>query len=58
MYDHLGLKVSNLDASVRFYTAALASRFLTFNPMWSYMMISKWRAPEMREQKVTLVSAG
>jgi catechol 2,3-dioxygenase-like lactoylglutathione lyase family enzyme len=24
MYDHIGLKVSNLDASVRFYTAALA----------------------------------
>ena len=24
MYDHLGLKVKNLDASVRFYTAALA----------------------------------
>ena len=24
MYDHLGLKVGNLDASVRFYTAALA----------------------------------
>lgn len=24
MYDHLGLKVANLDASVRFYTAALA----------------------------------
>src|SRR5205085_12118426 len=23
MYDHIGLKVSNLDASVRFYTAAL-----------------------------------
>jgi catechol 2,3-dioxygenase-like lactoylglutathione lyase family enzyme len=23
MYDHLGLKVANLDASVRFYTAAL-----------------------------------
>jgi len=24
MYDHIGLKVANLDASVRFYTAALA----------------------------------
>lgn len=24
MYDHIGLRVSNLDASVRFYTAALA----------------------------------
>ena len=24
MYDHIGLKVGNLDASVRFYTAALA----------------------------------
>ena len=24
MYDHLGLKVGNLDAAVRFYTAALA----------------------------------
>jgi catechol 2,3-dioxygenase-like lactoylglutathione lyase family enzyme len=24
MYDHIGLKVSNLDASVRFYTGALA----------------------------------
>jgi len=24
MYDHIGLKVSDLDASVRFYTAALA----------------------------------
>src|SRR5260370_26592439 len=24
MYDHIGLKVENLDASVRFYTAALA----------------------------------
>jgi catechol 2,3-dioxygenase-like lactoylglutathione lyase family enzyme len=24
MYDHIGLKVSELDASVRFYTAALA----------------------------------
>jgi catechol 2,3-dioxygenase-like lactoylglutathione lyase family enzyme len=24
MYDHIGLKVSNLDASVRFYAAALA----------------------------------
>jgi catechol 2,3-dioxygenase-like lactoylglutathione lyase family enzyme len=24
MYDHIGLKVDNLDASVRFYTAALA----------------------------------
>jgi catechol 2,3-dioxygenase-like lactoylglutathione lyase family enzyme len=24
MYDHLGLKVGNLDASVRFYTTALA----------------------------------
>jgi hypothetical protein len=24
MYDHLGLKVKDLDASVRFYTAALA----------------------------------
>lgn len=25
MFDHLGLKVANLEASVRFYTAALAS---------------------------------
>ena len=25
MYDHIGLKVTNLDASVRFYTAALAA---------------------------------
>ena len=25
MYDHIGLKVGNLDASVRFYTAVLAS---------------------------------
>ncbi len=25
MYDHIGLKTNNLDASVRFYTAALAS---------------------------------
>ncbi|HVP30898.1 MAG TPA: VOC family protein [Myxococcota bacterium] len=25
MYDHVGLKVKDLDASVRFYTAALAS---------------------------------
>jgi catechol 2,3-dioxygenase-like lactoylglutathione lyase family enzyme len=25
MYDHIGLKVQNLDASVRFYSAALAS---------------------------------
>jgi len=25
MYDHVGLRVGNLDASVRFYTAALAS---------------------------------
>ncbi|WP_315783047.1 MULTISPECIES: VOC family protein [unclassified Bradyrhizobium] len=24
MYDHIGLKVGNLDASIRFYTAALA----------------------------------
>ena len=24
MYDHIGLRVGNLDASVRFYTAALA----------------------------------
>jgi catechol 2,3-dioxygenase-like lactoylglutathione lyase family enzyme len=24
MYDHIGIKVGNLDASVRFYTAALA----------------------------------
>ena len=24
MYDHIGLKVGDLDASVRFYTAALA----------------------------------
>jgi catechol 2,3-dioxygenase-like lactoylglutathione lyase family enzyme len=24
MYDHIGLKVGNLDAAVRFYTAALA----------------------------------
>src|SRR5258708_32764956 len=24
MYDHIGLKVSNIDASVRFYTSALA----------------------------------
>ncbi|MEH2472988.1 hypothetical protein V1281_005822 [Nitrobacteraceae bacterium AZCC 2161] len=24
MYDHIGLKVSDLDASIRFYTAALA----------------------------------
>ena len=24
MYDHIGLKVGNLDASVRFYSAALA----------------------------------
>ena len=24
MYDHIGLKVGSLDASVRFYTAALA----------------------------------
>ena len=24
MYDHIGLRVENLDASVRFYTAALA----------------------------------
>ena len=24
MYDHIGLKVKNMDASVRFYTAALA----------------------------------
>jgi catechol 2,3-dioxygenase-like lactoylglutathione lyase family enzyme len=24
MYDHVGIKVGNLDASVRFYTAALA----------------------------------
>jgi catechol 2,3-dioxygenase-like lactoylglutathione lyase family enzyme len=24
MYDHLGIKVGNLDAAVRFYTAALA----------------------------------
>ena len=24
MYDHIGLKVGNLDASVRFYAAALA----------------------------------
>ena len=24
MYDHIGLKVSDLDASVRFYSAALA----------------------------------
>jgi len=24
MYDHIGLKVANLDASVRFYTATLA----------------------------------
>ena len=24
MYDHIGLHVGNLDASVRFYTAALA----------------------------------
>src|ERR1700745_4034995 len=24
MYDHIGLKVSNIDKSVRFYTAALA----------------------------------
>src|SRR5258708_37932184 len=24
MYDHIGLKVGNIDASVRFYTAALA----------------------------------
>ncbi len=24
MYDHIGLKVKSLDASVRFYTAALA----------------------------------
>ena len=25
MYDHIGLKVADLDASVRFYTAALRS---------------------------------
>src|SRR3954470_15085173 len=25
MYDHIGLRVGNLDASVRFYTAALAA---------------------------------
>jgi catechol 2,3-dioxygenase-like lactoylglutathione lyase family enzyme len=24
MYDHIGIKVGNLDASIRFYTAALA----------------------------------
>jgi len=24
MYDHIGLKVGNLDAAIRFYTAALA----------------------------------
>ena len=24
MYDHIGLRVGNLDASIRFYTAALA----------------------------------
>ena len=24
MYDHIGFKVSDIDASVRFYTAALA----------------------------------
>ena len=24
MYDHIGIKVANLDASIRFYTAALA----------------------------------
>jgi catechol 2,3-dioxygenase-like lactoylglutathione lyase family enzyme len=33
MYDHVGIKVGNLDASVRFYTAALA-------PL-GYMLCSK-----------------
>ncbi len=41
MYDHIGLKVGDLDASVRFYTAALAP--LGYAPAGAHVA---FRAPD------------